>query len=150
MGLFAKLFGEKNQTIKSNEKIRLEYNVMKNITIKKSYKYENPELYKLKENVIYEDLDDDDDAKYRITISYELEFDDSHNQFPLEDILDKYNLHVSDFYESENSTDSNIYKIELGGEFLDIKNVQEIIGKRVFNRDFLDEDGQIRVSLIIE
>jgi hypothetical protein len=150
MGIFNKLFGGNKNKSESNQEIRLEYNVMKNIIIEKSDKYESVELYKLIESGIYEDLKDNDDTKYRITISYELESDDSDNQFPLEDVLDKYYLHVTDFYESENSTNSNKYKIELGGELEDIKNVQEIIGKRVFNRDFLDEDGEIRVNLIVE
>lgn len=151
MGLFNKLFGKKEENISaSNQELRSEYNVMKNIEIEKSQKYENTESYKFIENGIYEDLSDVDDAKYRITISYELELDDSNNQYPLEDVLDKYYLHVSDFYEAENNVNSNKYKIELGGELEDVKKVQEIIGKRVFNRDFLDDDGQIRVSLIVE
>ena len=150
MGIFNKLFGGKKNKNESNQEIRLEYNVMKNIIIEKSAKYENAKLYRLIESEIYEDLNDNEDAKYRITIQYELESDDSNNQYPLEDILDKYYLHVSDFYESENSTNSNKYKIELGGELEDVKNVQKIIGKRVFNRDFLDENGEIRVHLHIE
>lgn len=152
MGLFNKIFGNKkdeNQST-SNQEIRLEYNLMKNIAIEKSLKYDDNENYKLIENGIYEDLNDVDDAKYRITISYELECNDSNNQYPLEDVLDKYYLHVSDFYEAENNVNSNKYKIELGGELEDVKNAQEIIGKKVFNRDFIHEDGQVRVNLVIE
>ncbi len=150
MGIFNKLFGGKNNKNESNREIRLEYNVMKNINIEKSDKYKNQEFYKHTENGVYEDLKDNEDAKYRMTISYNLESDDSNNQYPLEDILDKYYLHVSDFYETENNSESGKYKIELGGELEDIKNVQEIVGKRVFNRDFLDENGEIRVDLLIE
>lgn len=151
MGIFDKLFGSnKKDKPSSNLEIRLEYNVMKNITLEKCQKYQNPEQFELIENGIYKDLNDDDDAKYRITISYELESDDSNNQYPLEDVLDKYYLHVSDFLESENYKESNKFKLELGGELEDVKKGLEIIGKKIFNRDFRDENGQVRVNLVIE
>ncbi|WP_241492462.1 hypothetical protein [Lacinutrix himadriensis] len=154
MGIFDKLFGskkQKNSDFTTKQKIRLEYNVMKNISLEKCQKYENSEQFKLVENGIYQDLKDDDDTKYRMTISYELESDnDTNNQYPLEDILDKYCLYVSDFLETENNTEPNDFKLELAGELKDIKNGQEIIGKKVYNQEFKDEDGQIRVNLKIE
>ncbi|AUP81708.1 hypothetical protein C1H87_20245 [Flavivirga eckloniae] len=122
---------------------------MKNISLEKCQKYENTNLYEVVENGIYKDLTDEDDAKYRMTISYELESDENNNQYPLEDVLDKYYLHVSDFLESENNSESNEFKLELGGDLDDIKKSKEIIGKRIFNRDFLDE-GQVRVKLMVE
>jgi|GEM_PF-300731 len=152
MGIFDKLFGSKNEKASdssSNQELRMEYNIMKNISLETCQKYENADLYELVESGIYKDLTDEDDAKYRMTIAYELESDDSNNQYPLEDVLDKYYLHVSDFLESENNSESNKYKLELGGDLDDIKKSKEIIGKRVFNRDFLDE-GQVRVKLIIK
>jgi hypothetical protein len=152
MGIFDKLFGskkQKNSDSSSNKEIRMEYNVMKNIALEKCQKQEKSDQYKLVESGIYQDLKDEDDAKYRMTISYELESDDSNNQYPLEDVLDKYLLHVSDFLESENNEESNKFKLELGGDLEDVKNAKEIIGKRVFNRDFLDE-GQVRAKLIVE
>ena len=153
MGIFGNLFGQtgkKSSNSTDKQEPRLEYNVMKNITLEKCQKYENSEQFKLIENGIYQDLSDDDDAKYRMTISYELESDDSNNQYPLEDVLDKYYLHVSDFLESENKEESNKFKLELGGELEDIKKSLEIIGKKIFNRDYKDENGQVRVDLIIE
>ncbi|WP_233783226.1 hypothetical protein [Flavivirga eckloniae] len=152
MGIFDKLFGgqkEKSSDSSSNQKLRMEYNIMKNISLEKCQKYENTNLYEVVENGIYKDLTDEDDAKYRMTISYELESDENNNQYPLEDVLDKYYLHVSDFLESENNSESNEFKLELGGDLDDIKKSKEIIGKRIFNRDFLDE-GQVRVKLMVE
>jgi len=151
MGIFDKLFGGKKKPSdsSSNQELRMEYNIMKNISLEKCQKYENAELYELVESGIYKDLNYNDDTKYRMTITYELESDNSNNQYPLEDVLDKYYLHVSDFLESENNSESNKYKLELGGDLDDIKKSKQIIGKRVFNRDFLDE-GQVRVSLIVE
>ena len=153
MGIFGNLFGQtgkKSSNSTDKQETQLEYNVMKNITLEKCQKYENSEQFKLIENGIYQDLSDADDAKYRMTISYELESDDSNNQYPLEDVLDKYYLHVSDFLESENKEESNKFKLELGGELEDIKKSLEIIGKKIFNRDYKDENGQVRVDLIIE
>jgi hypothetical protein len=151
MGIFDKLFGNKkqeNSNSSANHELRTEYNVMKNISLEKCQKYENSEQYKLVESEIYQDLKDEDDAKYRMTISYELESENTtNNQYPLEDILDKYYLHVSDFLESENNTEPNNYKLELGGELNDIKKGQEIIGKKVFNQEYKDDDEQVRVIL---
>jgi len=154
MGLFDKLFGSKKQKdskSSANHELRKEYNIMKNISLEKCQKYEDAEQYKLIESDIYQNLKDEDDANYRMTISYELEPDNiSNNQYPLEDILDKYYLHVSDFLESENNAESNYFKLELGGELDDIKKAQELIGKKVFNQEFKNDDGQVRVRLIIE
>ncbi len=148
MGIFDKLFGGKK---KGNEsaipELRMEYNVMFNIALETCDKYQNQELYKRIEHGIYQDLSDEDDASYRMVISYEL--DSENSQYPLEDILDKYLVHVADFFESKNE-DSNKTTYELGGTIDCIKEAQEIIGKKVFNRDFIDEDGQVRVQLVIE
>ncbi|MBP0903640.1 hypothetical protein ACFSKN_03555 [Mariniflexile gromovii] len=154
MGLFSKLFGQtekKNSEPSVKQELQLEFNVMKNISLEKCQKYENSEQFKLIENGIYQDLNDNDNTKYRMTISYDLEPEnDTNNQYPLEDILDKYYLHVSDFLESENNSDPNNFKLELAGELDDLKNSQEIIGKKVYNQEFKSDDGQIRVNLIIE
>lgn len=152
MGIFDKLFGgkkEKPTDSYANQELRMEYNVMKNISLEKCHKYEKTDQYELIEEGIYKDLTDEDDEKYRMTISYVLESDDSNNQYPLEDILDKYYLHVSDFLDSENNNVSNEYKLELGGNLNDIKKSKEIIGKRVFNRDFFNK-GEVKVKLIVK
>ena len=127
-----KLFGKnkpKSDKESSDQALRLEYNVMKNITLEKCEKYEDTEHYTLIENGIYQDLTDDDEAKYRMTLSYELENDERNNQYPLEDILDKYFMHVSDFLENENEKGTNRYKFELGGYLDRMKEAQEIFGK---------------------
>lgn len=151
MGIFDKLFGYKKQSnFEALEKeLKEEYNVMKNISLDKCQKYEDADQYKFVENGIYLDLNDEDDSKYRMTVTYELESDENNNQFPLEDILNEYYLYVSDFLESENDCNPNIFKIELAGELSDIQKAQNIIGKKVYNKDVLD-GNEIRVSLVIE
>ncbi len=153
MGIFDKLFGgkkDKSSDCYTNQELRLQYNVMKNIALESSQKHKNPDLYQLVENGIYQDLNDNDDAKYRMTISYQLESVDNTNQYPLEDILDKYLMYVSAFLDSEDEQNTNKHVVELGGYLDRMKEAKEIIGKKVFNREFKDEDGQIRVKLIIE
>ncbi|CAM4179976.1 hypothetical protein FLAN108750_14180 [Flavobacterium antarcticum] len=150
MGIFGNLFGSKKSNNPSNPEIRSEYNLMSNIALMQMIKYENTVNYKLIEDGIYEDLNDEDDAKYRMTISYVLEPDNANNQYPLKDILDKYLMHASDFQEAENDQGSTIFLTELGGYLEKMKEVKEIIGKKVFNRDFLDHDGKVSVDLIIE
>lgn len=154
MGLFSKLFGQtekKNSKPSVKQELQFEFNVMKNISLEKCKKYENSKKFKLIENGIYQDLNDNENTKYRMTISYDLEpKNDTNNQYPLEDILDKFYLHVSDFLVSENNPDPNNFKLELAGELEDLKNSQKIIGKKVYNKEFKSDDGQIRVILIIE
>lgn len=149
MGIFNKLFGGKKQNNNSSQlELRLEYNIMTKVCLETSEKYENKNRFEMIEKGIYKDLKEEDDAKYRMTISYQLDSEDT--QYPLEDVLDKYCLHVSDFYESENSRESNKIIQELGGTLDSIQEVQNILGKKIFNRDFIDEEGQQRVDLIIE
>ena len=53
MGLFSKLFGQtdkKNSDSLVKQELRLEYNVMKNISLEKSQKYENSKQFKLIES----------------------------------------------------------------------------------------------------
>jgi len=86
--------------------------------------------YKPVENGIYRVLNDDEDTKYRVTISYELESNDTNNQYLLKDILDKYLMYVSDFLASENKLNINKFILELGGYLDEMKKAKEIIGKK--------------------
>lgn len=120
---------------------------MKNITLSELKKYDNF-CYEEVEKGIYKDLDDLDDTKYRIALSFELE-EGENFQYPLEDILDKYFLYVSDILKNT-SEQSNLFEIELAGELEDIQNVKKIIGKRVFNQILTKEDGKDYEILKIE
>ncbi|MGB0870484.1 MAG: hypothetical protein ACPGSD_12875 [Flavobacteriales bacterium] len=148
MGIFEKLFVKKKESSSSSQhKLRLRYNVMSEISIDCCLKYKNEQEYKLINHGIYEYLKEED--VYRMTISYQLK-SENNTQYPMEDILDKYYLHVSDFLDSENDKNSNVFKLEVEGSLEDLVQSQEIIGKEVFNREFIADDGQVRVKLIIE
>ena len=120
---------------------------MRNIELLSLDKYRDAASYKLIEEGIYKDLSDTDDTNHRMAISFDLE-DGEDDQYPLEDMLDKFYLYVSDFIEYEDRAADRI-KIELAGTPDDILKSKTIIGKRVYNRDLVKEE-QTYVELIIE
>ena len=142
MNLFSKFF-KKDSAV--SQELNEQYNVMKNITLETAQKYADESQFRLVQDSIYEDMNDEDETKYRMTVSYESDDD----QYPLEDILDKFYLHVSDFLELENDPESRFFKRELAGELNDLINAQTIIGRTVYNQDFLD-GKDVRVRLVIE
>lgn len=86
-----------------------------------------------------------------LTFMQEAEFGEGENageisQYPLEDLLDKFYCHISDFYESENLPQAQNCYLEFASPDLeDIKMLRSIIGKHVYNKEI---DGYIQ--LIIE
>lgn len=72
------------------------------------------------------------------------------SQYPLEDILDRFSVYVSDFYKEINSADSKTCILEFSGFTLqDIQKLRGIIGKHVYNQK-KHENGQDYAELIIE
>ena len=120
---------------------------MKNIRLETLDKYEGNSKFEFVEGNIYKDLEED---YYVFALSYELE-EEEDSQYPLEDILDEFLLHVSDFIDEDRFDTSSEVTLELGGS---LKNVKEaiagIIGKRFYNEEFEDAEGVLRVKLVIE
>jgi len=143
----SKLFNNKNQIEPDHETLDDQYNMMTAIKFEDVEKYSDQTRYKYVKDNIYEDLNDDEATKYRMTISFELESDE--DQYPLEDLLDKFYLHVTDFYEAEETAGPAVFKRELAGELEDLIKAQTIIGKKVYNQDFLD-GTTVKTRLIIE
>lgn len=125
---------------------------MKEIKNYHANKYDT-EAYKMLEEGIYETMDEDEEALYVTSLSFvqEPELSEGENaadisQYPLEDILDKFYCHISDFYEELNGEDSQVcYQEFASPEFEDVQNLRSIIGKHVYNK----EEGEI-VKLVIE
>lgn len=68
------------------------------------------------------------------------------SQYPLEDILDEFLCHISDFYEDLNTEQSQVCVQEFAAPDLEsIRKLRTIIGKHVFNKEI---DGYIK--LVIE
>lgn len=127
--------------------------MMKNITLLKLEKHKDSFRYEKIDDGIYKDLNDLDTTNYRIALSFELEENETF-QYPLEDILDKYFLHISNIIknetEQEHDKDNISIEIELAGELEDVQNVKKISGKRAYNRISSKENEQHSVSLVIE
>ena len=112
--------------------------------------------YREIESGIYE-RQQDNEVLYVTSLSFEQEpeFDegeyaDNISQYPLEDLLDKFYCHISDFYDELNVPDSKICYLEFAAmEISDIKKLRSIIGKHVYNKSYEDE-GNIYIKLIIE
>lgn len=68
------------------------------------------------------------------------------SQYPLEDILDRFNCYCSDMYEKENASDKVNSYIEFSSpDIEDIRNLFQIVGKHVYNKETDDY-----VELVIE
>lgn len=125
---------------------------MKDIKNYHADKYDT-EDYKMLEDGIYETMDEDDEALYVTSLSFvqEPELSEGENaanisNYPLEDILDRFYCHISDFYEELNREDSPVcYQEFASPELVDVQNLRSIIGRHVYNK----EEGDI-VKLIIE
>jgi hypothetical protein len=94
---------------------------------------------------IYRDTADGEDTNFRIAFSFDLE-DGESSQYPLEDILDKYYLYVSDVL-SEAGTRM---EIELGGTLIDVRKAIGLAGKRAYNAEYVDEKGKTFIKLVVE
>lgn len=72
------------------------------------------------------------------------------SQYPLEDVLERYCVHISDFYSKLNTKKSAVCYIEFSGRKIEyIKSLLTIVGKRVYNKDIC-ENGEACTVLIIE
>ena len=72
------------------------------------------------------------------------------SQFPLEDLLDRFCVHISDFYPMLNTAKSTTCHIEFAGSKKEyIQSLISIIGRRVKNK-VIYENGEEGVVLIIE
>ncbi|MBP3889076.1 MAG: hypothetical protein J6F30_15750 [Cellulosilyticum sp.] len=72
------------------------------------------------------------------------------SQYPLENLLDQFYVHISDFYEELNSKSNITCYYEFASPDLeDIQKLRSIIGKHVYNRT-TTQDGENYVSLVIK
>lgn len=121
---------------------------MKNIRLLSLEKHQNTDNYKLIEDGIYQDLNDSGfgGAYYRVALSFELE-EGEDTQYPLEDLLDAYRMHVADFLASDSPS---VLNLELGGTLKYVQQGRTLPGKRVYNTNFTGENGKAYIKLIIE
>ena len=125
---------------------------MKQIENYASAKYSS-EGYEEVEQNIFKTLDEDDDELFVTSLSFvqEPELGEGSSpaeisDYPLEDVLDRFYCHVSDFYTEINAQSEQICYLEFGSpELADVVSLRSIIGKHVYNQ----KEGD-NVSLVIE
>jgi hypothetical protein len=72
------------------------------------------------------------------------------SQYPLEDILDRFSVYVSDFFKEMNTDNSSICYLEFTGFTIDdVLNLRGIIGKHVYNKR-VREGNKDYIELVIE
>ncbi len=118
---------------------------MKNIKLVPLEKYEDASRYRRVEDGVYVDLSDKGKTNCRMAVSLELE-EGEDTQYPLEDVLDEYSVHVSDFIDFDAARP---LVFELAGPQQNVAKAKGILGKRVYNQTF-EENGKKRVRLAIE
>lgn len=124
---------------------------MKNIQYYNASKYAEAQ-YEKREHGIFKK-----DDEYYVSLSFvqEPEFDEGTDstyisQYPLEDVLDKFLVYVSDFYDTENEKGQDVCVLEFAsGNEEHIEKLLSIVGKHVYNKVVI-EDGEEAVALIIE
>jgi hypothetical protein len=128
---------------------------MKDIHSLKLEKYEDTTKYKLIDEGIYQALFDGEDGipengDYVAAFSFTLE-EGEDSQYPLEDILDKYYAHVSNFIQYD--PDNPVIHLELctGDDLDSMRKLKEIVGKRVYNKEYTDkDDGKTYIKFTVE
>ena len=124
---------------------------MKNIGLYRSEKYKS-EKYQNVCDGIYKS-----NSLYQISLSFEQEpkYNEGDNpqhisQYPLEDILDKYNVFVSDRYDTLNQKSKKICYLEFASSNLEnVKGLKEIINRHVYDQP-INKNGEIYMHLIVE
>lgn len=123
---------------------------MKNIQNYNAQKYHR-ENYEFIEDGIYKT-----GSEYVTSLSFRQEPEygegvaaSSISQYPLEDLLDRFYVYVSDFYADLNQEDSQICYLEFASsDIVDIRNLRGIIGQHVYNQN-VTRDGAEYSRLVI-
>lgn len=124
---------------------------MKNISTYNTSKY-NTKDYELLEEDIYRI---GDVCVITLQFQQEPELDEGSSsadisQYPLEDVLDHFNVYISDFYENENKCAKRKCCLEFASKRIEnIRKLKSIIGKRVYNK-ITTKNGEDYVELVIE
>ena len=130
---------------------------MKNIHLVAPEKYNDSSKFENLSNGIYKSLYDYENelvkkGNFVTTLSFTLEeelneLDDK--QYPLEDILDKYLAHVSEFIQYDDNSIEMILELCTQDWLDNMEELVKIVGKRVYNKE-VEKDGKTYIKLEIE
>lgn len=124
---------------------------MKNIRLYDASKYREKDFIEVSKGIFKKD------SAFYMSFSFEQEPEleegkDSSDisQYPLEDLLDKFNVYVSDFFRDINVKATKQCVLEVSSQHQEsLENMKTIIGKHVFNRNDV-QNGEGVVDLVIE
>lgn len=84
---------------------------------------------------------------YCLALRYKLEEGEGKDdQYPIEDILDRYRVYVSTM---PRYLEDDTVAIAFGGTLDRMRGLKELIGRRAYNRE-VEEDGEDYIELVIE
>lgn len=70
------------------------------------------------------------------------------SQYPLEDIIEKYYVYISDFYPELNKKDSNICVLEFCSDKIErIRVLMEIVGRHIYN--LVEEQNGVKYARLM-
>ena len=106
----------------------------------------NTDAYEPVEPGIYRNLSQDE---YSVALTFTTE--EGEGQYPLEDLLDKFFVHVSDFITDPEKLEEagNRITLEFSGDLDDVQKVAQLVGKTVRNEE-AEVDGNAVVRLVID
>ena len=117
---------------------------MKHFKILDLDQFKDSARYEAIEAGIYQDTEGGV-ASHRLAMAMELE-ENEDSQYPLEDILDRYLVHVEGFL----STDETCQEYIFGGNLEGLQQLKSLVGKRVYYQEFDAGGGEKRSKLVIE
>ena len=124
---------------------------MKNICNYKAKKYLSPAFTEVEPDIYKSE------SGFVTSLSFEQEPEfnegssaDCISQYPLEDLLDRFFVHISDYYQEMNTCESEQRYLEFCGNTVkSIRELRTIIGKHVYNKAIVDS-GTEYIDLVIE
>ena len=133
---------------------------MKNFKSYTPEKYSSPDFKQIEEG-IYRAKDPYEDEEIFVTsLSFEMEPEcygeeegspQNISQTPFEDLLDEFNVYVTDFYDELNEQSETMCYQEFGSnEIEDIRKLRTIIGKRFYAVPYTDEGNDEEYHVTIE
>lgn len=119
---------------------------MKDFVVETLEKHANADTYEPVEPGIYRNMSQDD---YSVALTFTAE--QGEGQYPLEDLLDEFYVHVSDFITDPDQLEEAGSRItlEFSGVLEGVRKVAQLVGKTVRNEE-AEVDGNPFVRLVIE
>ena len=129
---------------------------MQDITLERPEQYQDEARYRHVQDGIYQETAEAGgrpegmrDDSYRMALSFTTE--EGEGQYPLEDVLDRFLVHVEDvFVDAPQPAQAGARVVYgFGGDLDDLQGLATIIGKHVYNERY-EEDGEGYIRLVID